>query len=63
MIHFDFTVEDVDAENIFDCINSEIRRCNRRKLSSDIKAEIEWFERHIEYLKTLKTKMKNTRAE
>jgi hypothetical protein len=62
MIHFDFVVEDEDAENIFDCINSEINRCNHRKLiTNNTKAETEWLDKHIDYLKALKKKMKNSR--
>ena len=63
MIHFDFVVEDVDAENIFDCINSEINRCNDRKFSTPAitLAEYDWLDRHIAYLNELKKKMINTR--
>ena len=28
MIHFDFVVEDVDAENIINCIHGEICKCH-----------------------------------
>lgn len=60
MIHFDFIVEDVDAENIFDCINSEINRCIHRKVFTETtEAEAEWLDKHIDYLKALKKKMKN----
>jgi hypothetical protein len=63
MIHFNFVVEDVDAENIFDCINSEINNCNRRKLLiNTTKEEIVWYNKHIEYLKNMKKKMKNHKA-
>ncbi len=62
MIHFDFVVDDVDAEAIFDCINSEIRRCNRRKLlSNTTQPESEWLGRHVDYLNSLKEKMTNKR--
>jgi hypothetical protein len=61
MIHFDFTVEDVDAETIFDCINSTINRCNGRKLHrSTTKAESDCLSKHVDYLKSLKKKMLNT---
>lgn len=64
MIHFDFIVEDVDAENIFYCIQDRINKCLHRKLLiNTTKDEDEWYEKHIEYLKELKTKMKNTNVE
>jgi len=60
MIHFDFVVEDVDAEVIFDCINSEINRCNDRKLSPvTTTAEFKWLGKHVEYLNALRKKMLN----
>jgi len=60
MIHFDFTVSNVDAENIFDCINSEINRCNDRKLSSvTTQPEFDWLTKHVDYLNALKKKMTN----
>ena len=63
MIHFDFVVEDVDAEVIFDCINSEINRCNDRKLSSvTTTAEFKWLNKHIDYLNELRKKMFNKRV-
>lgn len=62
MIHFDFIVEDEDAEAIFDCINSEVKRCNRRKLlSSTTRPEFKWLGRHVDYLNSLKEKMANKR--
>jgi len=61
MIHFDFTVSDVDAEVIFDCINSEIKHCNARKLFGDItEPESKWLDKHIAYLNSLKKKMTNS---
>ena len=63
MIHFDFTVEDVDAEVIFDCINAEINRCHTRLLKDITETERDWFNRHIKYLKSLKIKMNNSRVE
>lgn len=60
MIHFDFTVEDVDAEVIFECINVTINQSNRRKLLSDTtQVESDWLDGHIDYLKSLKKKMLN----
>jgi hypothetical protein len=60
MIHFDFTVEDEDAELIFECINSTINQCNRRRLlTSTTKAESDWLVKHIDYLNSLKKRMLN----
>lgn len=60
MIHFDFIVDAEDAEVIFDCITAEINRCFERKLNpKNTEAENVWFGKHIDYLKALKTKMKN----
>jgi hypothetical protein len=63
MIHFNFTVTDEDAENIFDCINSAVRQCCKRKLSSGTtQAESDWLDKHIDYLDSLKEKMANERV-
>ena len=62
MIHFDFTVTDVEAETIFDVMNLEVSKCHTRKLKSNItKQHSEWLDKHIEYLTTLKKKMLNER--
>ena len=73
MIRFNLVVEDVDAENILDCIQQEIFRCHDRLFICEIERldscfdqervarEIDWNEKHIEYLKGLKLKMKNER--
>ena len=64
MIHFDFVVEDVDAENIFDCVNSTIRQANDRKLyKNTTQDEAEWLRKHVEYLNSLKKKMLNKNVE
>ena len=63
MIHFDFIVEDVDAENIMDCIHSEITRCHVRMMSSNTtEAERTWLNKHIDYLNELEKKMLNKRV-
>lgn len=67
VIHFDFIVSDVDAENIFDCISSEINRCNVEIIDSmasrvDKSSDIEWLKSHVKYLTELKKKMSNTRV-
>jgi hypothetical protein len=64
MIHFDFVVDDVDAENIIGCIDAAINKCvvmkHRGKMT---KPYVEWFEEHMAYLEELKSKMKNTRID
>jgi hypothetical protein len=60
MIHFDFIVEDGDAELIFECINSTINQANRMRLfRSATQAETEWLSKHVDYLNALKEKMSN----
>jgi hypothetical protein len=64
MIHFDFIVEDEDAELIFECINTTIRQANNRKLyHSTTQVEAEWLRKHVEYLNSLKKKMLNKNME
>jgi hypothetical protein len=63
MVHFDFTVDDVDAENIFDCITDAIGKAqnNAYLITGEYnEAEREWWRGHIKYLQGLKEKMKNT---
>jgi len=63
MIKFNFTVTDEEAETIFDIIHNEISRCHYRKmLSTTTKEESQWFDKHIEYLTSLKKKMVNERV-
>jgi hypothetical protein len=64
MIHFDFTVSDEDAENIFGCINLEITHCHVEIMENMVKKNedgIRWYKKRIEYLKELKLKMLNDR--
>ena len=77
MVHFDFTVDDRDAEMIFGCIHDRI--CNMReriffdsmsmeKSTSevDIKhytAQIEWYKSHIKYIEGLIEKMIKGRSQ
>jgi hypothetical protein len=60
MIHFDFIVDDIDASNIFECIQAEISKCLMRKLRSNTTPEeSDWYDAHAKYLEGLKLKMKN----
>jgi len=69
MVHFDFVVNDVDAENIMDLMQKGIVDCHTSIMSSmvendsaETQSSIDWLNGHIEYLEDLKLKMKNTRV-
>lgn len=59
MIHFDFTVDDVDAENIMDCIHSEICRIRESAISEPKLVIREALGKHADYLERLKGLMIN----
>lgn len=66
MIKFEFTMSDVDAENIFNCIHSHIcdMRAKRIEYIQDgYGAEAKWMVAHIAYLETLMPQMSNTRVD
>ena len=68
MIHFDFIVSDVDAENIMSCFQAEIDKCNENIVAFYAQMgycpkAVEPYKSRIEYLKDLKTKMHNSRVE
>ncbi len=67
MIHFNFTVSDTDAENIFTILNNQISRNREAMLELMAKGD-EWnmrgaYERDNEYIKELINKMTNTKVE
>jgi hypothetical protein len=64
MIHFDFIVDDFEAESIFDAIQAEIVQCHVRLLDEKPQwpEQIEWFEARIKFLEDLKKKMTNSRV-
>jgi hypothetical protein len=65
MINFNFTVSDVDAENIMGCIDEVIGSNDLAILKlTDAKnvSSTTWFKKNNEYLKELKTKMLNTKV-
>tara|TARA_R110002020_G_scaffold248845_2_gene462835 strand:- start:2727 stop:2969 length:243 start_codon:yes stop_codon:yes gene_type:complete len=77
-IKFNFTVSDVDAENIMSCLQDRITkqlvmiakehgRAHTNNLTGIEKeesaTEIEWLENSIEYTKGLMQKMENSRVE
>ena len=67
MIHFDFTVSDADAENIFTILNNQISRNREAMLELIVKGDAwnmrEAYERDNEYIKALINKMTNTKVE
>ena len=67
MIHFDFTVTDVDAENIFSMMRERINANNMRIIEMIGKTGqenyIEAYRRDNEYVEELIKKMTNTRVE
>ncbi|MCP3685325.1 MAG: hypothetical protein GY861_21960 [bacterium] len=74
MVHFDFVLSDLDAQNLFDIIQSEVCRCLEKKLSllfdiqasdkdtDSLKVEYDWYGKHIVYLTDLKSQMQNKRV-
>lgn len=67
MIHFNFTVSDADAENIFTILNNQISRNREEMLELMVKGDAwnmrEAYERNNEYVKELMAKMTNTKVE
>ena len=66
MIHFNFTVSDADAENIFTILNNQISR-NREEMleliaNGDESNMRQAYERDNEYIKELMVKMTNTKV-
>ncbi len=67
MIHFNFTVSDAEAEDIFNILNNQISRNREEMLELMVKGD-EWnmrgaYERDNEYIKQLMAKMINTKVE
>ncbi len=67
MIHFNFTVSDADAENIFAILNNQISRNREEMMELMVKGDEynmrEAYERDNEYIKELIKKMTNTKVE
>jgi hypothetical protein len=60
MIHFDFTLDDEDAELLFECVNYTIRQATKEKLfGKNTKAESDWLTKHVIHLELLKTRIQN----
>ncbi len=67
MIHFNFTVSDADAENIFTILSNQIARSREEMLELIAKGDEsnmrQAYERDNEYIKELINKMTNTKVE
>lgn len=63
MVKFEFELSDVNAENLFGCIDKEIYACKITISESLVKdSYTQWYENRIEYLSVLKTKLHNTKV-
>lgn len=67
MIHFNFTVSDAEAEDIFTILNNQISRNCEEMLELMVKGD-SWnmrgaYERDNKYIKELIGKMTNTKVE
>ena len=69
MIHFDFILDDNDAELLMDCVHEE--KCKMLQYASTELAknqgktspEYHWYLKQVDYLDELKKKMHNKRVE
>lgn len=60
MIHFDFTVDEVDAENIINLFQNEIISCliqQRKAIAEKDEARINYCNNSIKYYKDLKDRI------
>ena len=65
-IHFDFTLEDDEAELIYGVLNSYIDKMhlNMMKAMTEKKSkEVDWYKKHLDWFKRTKAKLKNERIE
>lgn len=51
MVRFEFTLDDVDAENLISILNDERVRALEKAIDSD------WYKGHADYLEDLKQKV------
>lgn len=61
MVHFKFSLSDIDAENLFDIINSEKIRVLDRAMEAFCagkKKEQRAYKKHAKYIDSLKSKLK-----
>ena len=74
MIHFDFKLDDIDAENLFDCIQQEQNHMQEKEVeclfqvsmgegnAEELKAKMKWFKDHRAYLESLMKKLTHKRV-
>lgn len=58
-VHFEFTLDDVDAENVFNVLNQHVLK-NRYEVCYEkdrTEAEIEWCKKHADYFEGVMNKM------
>jgi hypothetical protein len=65
MIHFDFTLDDIDAENLFGALQHEIQNIHMN-IGDEMAAEnrpeyISWYRERIKYIEELMQKLTHTR--
>ena len=65
MIKFEFTLSDIDAENFIRMFDDEMARIGMLIILQDDDSTLQWYKRHIEYLKQMKQTILagNTRIE
>jgi hypothetical protein len=65
MIHFDFVVDDIDAETLFSALQHEIQDLNMNicdEMADKNRPQyIEWYRTRISYINELMTKLTHTR--
>lgn len=62
MIHFDFTLSDEDAENLFDILSEEISRIRLLKIDCIRPNLIPYYDERIEYINKLRKAMNNKKV-
>ena len=65
MIHFDFTVTDLEAETIMDILHSELTRNAERMQAAIARADydsIRFLQRDVGFLKSIFAKIHHTRT-
>lgn len=66
MFEFKFTLDDIDAENLFGCLHNEVCKCLEyatEALADNKLKDVEWFNQRADYIKDLKSKLKNGMTE
>lgn len=63
MIHFDFIVDDIDAENIIDCIHVEMLKIRELAVFEPSATAAADMYKQANYLERLKDKMHNKKVQ